>query len=145
MIEIDKKRVKAFKKEYEAYLLYSDLIKDCEERLEEIERMVGLHSPNLTGLHYSGIEQDKKLLRYTQLRAPILAKLSRYRSEIERVNKILTNMQEWAKNVLKMSFTGISTYEEMSPKFYMSEYALKYAVDKAILEAINAVDSTMHE
>ena len=145
MKEIDKKRIKAFKKEYEAYLLYSDLIIECENKLEELERMVGVHSPNLEGVHHAGMDRDKKLVRYTELKSPILAKLARYRNEIERVDKILIYLEEPFKTVLKLTFTGKATYESLANKFYMSKTSLQYNTDTAILRAINSVDKTMQE
>ena len=101
-----------FRHEYKASIYYPSHIAELKERLEEIDAMIGYHSPNLDGVVGVPRSHDERLAEYITKREKIASEIQRMEDQLKRIDGVLMFVDEDVRELFKNMYSGKMNTEE---------------------------------
>lgn len=101
-----------FRHEFKASISYPSHISQLKEQLEEIDAMVGYHSPTFGGIPGIPTPRDEKLANYITKRNKIISEIERMEAQLERIDGILLFVDDDVRELFKNMYSGKMNVEE---------------------------------
>lgn len=115
---------------------YPEHIRELRLKLEELDQMMGYHSPRWGELHYAGMTNDQRLTTWLQKREKLQDDIDRMELQMKRIQGILSLVDEPVRSMFIESYTGRNTVDSIAEKYHYSPSYARKIIDRSIRQAM---------